>query len=185
MSFIAFATLAAAYLTVRPFVKVRILKTAVEDDLGDYYRSVCNFQLPLTDIMLVLQENGLLDEDRRERLAAAHVSLKSIVTWDDVARSDRLVVEAIDDALRVLDASDVKFSARCYENAKVRFNTIDEKLIEVRRLLDRDIPVLNQSFVHKFRLLSRLMKIPTYPMAEPVKWYTHREPTNPREIYIY
>lgn len=74
--------------------------------------------------------------------------------------------------MRVLNASDVKHCANRYEDAQERFNTIDENLIETRRLLHRDI--------QKSRLLSRLMKIPTYPMSEPVQWYAHKEPSWPR-----
>lgn len=186
MSFIAYATFAAAaYLTARPFVKIRFLKKDVEDDLADYYRGVVRFKQPLLDIMLVLQENCLLDDARREGLTDAYRSLISIDSWDDVARADRLACEAFDEAVLTLNASDVKHYANRYEDAQIDFNMIDEKLLETRRLLHRDIPILNGSFVHKSKFLSRLMKIPTYPMSEPVQWYTHRKVTGPRLLYIY
>jgi hypothetical protein len=181
MSFIALASFSAvAYLTARPFYKIRRLKIDVEDDLRDYYRRVAAFRQPLLDVMLVLQENGLLDDERRERLYAAYRSLISMDSWDDVARADRFVVEAFDEAVRILKSSDVKNHARRFHNAQESFNTIDEKMIETRRLLHRDIPRLNGSFVHKSRCLTKLLQIPTCPMSEPVQWYEHREPVEPR-----
>ena len=186
MSFIAFASFAAAaYFTARPFVKLRFLKKDIEDDLGDYYRGVNSFGQPLLDIMLVLQKNGLFDGARREGLEVAYRALVSIESWDDVARADRLVVEAFDEAVRVLNESGVEHCAECYRSARIRFNTTDEKMIETRRLLHRDIPILNRSFVHKSRFLARLVRVPTYPMSEPIQWYAHREPSGPREWYIY
>jgi hypothetical protein len=186
MSFIAFASFAAAtYLTARPFVKLRFLKKDIEDDLGDYFRGVTSFRQPLLDIMLVLKENGLLDDEMRNRLATAYQSLLMIDSWDDVARSDRLAVEAFDEAVLALDASDIKHCATRYLNARVQFNTTDEKLIKTRRLLHRDLPVLNGSFVHKCKPLARLMKVSTYPISEPIRWYDHREPSEPRRHYAY
>lgn len=186
MSFIVSASLAAAvYLTARPFVRLRFLKKDVEDDLRDYYRWVDSLRSPLVDIMLVLRENRLLDEERHERFATAYASVKNVVTWDDVALADRLVVEAMDDAFRILDATENKFQADLYREAKMQFNTTDENLINVRRLLHRDIPRLNGSFIHKIGLLRRLMKVPTYPMSLPVQWYAEREPGTPRWITMF
>lgn len=186
MSFITFASFAAAaYLTARPFYKIRRLKIDVEDDLRDYFWGVVEFKQPLLDIMLVLQENGLFDDDRRERLFALYRSLLSMESWDDIARTDRLLVEAFDEMVGLLTDVELKTQADRFHDARVRFNTNDEKLIETRRLLHRDIPRLNGSFVHKSRLLTKLLQIPTYPMSEPVQWYDHREPAEPRLHFIY
>jgi hypothetical protein len=186
MSFIACASfVAVAYITARPFVKLHFLKKDIEDDLRDYFRGVTSFGEPLLDIMLVLQENGLLDEQWRNAINAKYRCLLAIESWDDVARADRLVVEAFEEAVETLKSLEVVHQARRFENAQIRFNTIDEKLIRTRRLLHRDIPVLNGSFIHKFRFLCRFTKIPTYPMCEPIQWYEDRKPTQPRELIIY
>ncbi|MCS4089333.1 hypothetical protein [Rhizobium sp. BK176] len=186
MSFVTFASFAAAaYLTARPFYKIRRLKIDVEDDLRDYFWGVVEFKQPLLDIMLVLQENGLFDDARRERLYTVYRSLISMESWDDIARADRLVVEAFDEMVGLLKASDLKSQTDRFKKAQERFNTNDEKMIETRRLLHRDIPRLNGSFVHKSKFLTKLLRIPTYPMTEPVQWYEHREPAEPRLHFIY
>lgn len=185
MSFIAFALMVASvYLTARPFVKIWFLKKDVEDDFRDYFQWVYSLRLPLLDILLVLKENDLLGEEWHERFATAYISVKNVATWDDVAQADRLIVEAMDDAFRILDATEIKFKADLYRKAKLKFNTTDEKLINVRRLLHRDIPRLNGSFIHKFGFLRRLIKVPTYQMSLPVQWYAEREPGHPRWITL-
>jgi hypothetical protein len=185
MSIATAAFIIAAYLAVRPFANVRFPKKDVEDDLRDYYRWVCAQRSPLKAIMLVLDESGVSDRELRDRLSEACEKIRGIKTWDDVALADRLVVQAMDDAIAVLDDIQQGERDHLYRDAKTSFNTTDEKLIGVRRMLDRDIPKLNGSFVHRFGFLARWLKIPTYPILEPIQWYPERAPRDPRWMVAY
>ena len=176
---------AAVYLAARPFVKIRFLKKDVEDDLRDYYRSVRDLHHPVLRMMQVLRDNERLTDDRQERFSIAYRSIVNIRTWDDVALADRLSTDAMDEAIATLERVGVAHDKRKYDEVCYRYNDTQDALTGTRRLLFRDIPKLNRSFVHWFPWLAVLMKIPRYPMSETIPWNPGRVARGPRLETLY
>lgn len=166
--------LVALYLIARPFYLIARLRKDVEDDLGDYYRGVQAFRWPLYSLIDVLRTNDVLTPDRHERLAEAIVLIEKATNWDRVALADRNAVETIEETLNYLDTLQFEGGNK-HEAAKQHFYEIDHGLLDTRRLLHRDIPILNASFIHRLTVLRKIMRIPTYPMRQPIQWYEKRD----------
>lgn len=184
MSIIAYLiTAAAAYALGRPFVLVTKLKKDIADDLRDYYRDVSSLKLILSELLPVLAENGLLEAGRRRVIMDAYDALSRLNEWDDVARADRLAVQAIDEAMAVLSEVQEPALKTDLDYIVHTFYRLDNRLIDTRYLLHRDIPVLNRSLIHRSSLLARLFKIPTYELSEPIQWSEAREKKKDNRTY--